>query len=105
MTSRRTLLQALGVAAVVPASAGTDPAPHADDCVFCRIVAGTSEATVVWRDERCLAIADRYPFAPGHTLLMPRAHVQDLYAMPEALAAHLRGTLSADRLRVSRFFG
>ena len=40
MTSRRTLLQALGAAAVVPASAGTDPASHADDCLVCRIVAG-----------------------------------------------------------------
>ncbi|HQW65047.1 MAG TPA: HIT family protein [Pseudomonadota bacterium] len=105
MTSRRTLLQALGAAAVVPASAGTDPAPHADDCVFCRIVAGASEATVVWRDERCLAIADRYPFAPGHTLLMPRAHVQDLYAMPDALAAHLFGVAPRLARALKRVFG
>jgi histidine triad (HIT) family protein len=74
------------------ASASTaHAAAHDDACVFCRIVAGTSEATVVWRDERCLAIADRFPFAPGHALLMPRTHVRDIYAMPTDLAAHLFG--------------
>lgn len=91
MPSRRSVLRGLGAMAAVPASAATGPAAPDDDCVFCRIVAGTSEATIVWRDERCIAIADRFPFAPGHTLLMPRAHVQDLYAMPADLAAHLFG--------------
>jgi histidine triad (HIT) family protein len=91
MPSRRSVLQGLGAVATVPASAATVPAAPDGDCVFCRIVAGTSEATIVWRDERCIAIADRFPFAPGHTLLMPRTHVRDVYAMPADLAAHLFG--------------
>lgn len=90
MPSRRTVLQGLGAMAAAPAST-VHAAAKDDDCVFCRIVAGTSEATIVWRDARCVAIADRFPFAPGHTLLMPRTHVRDLYAMPDELAAHLFG--------------
>ncbi|HET7843776.1 MAG TPA: HIT family protein, partial [Xanthomonadales bacterium] len=60
-----------------------------DDCVFCRIEAGMEDAVVVFRDDHVLAIADKFPFTPGHTLLMPRRHVQDVYAMPSGLAAHL----------------
>lgn len=105
MPSRRSILQGLGAAAIVPARAGADVKPHGADCVFCRIVAGTSEATVFWSDDRCLAIADRYPFSPGHALLMPRAHVQDIYAMPDALAAHLFGIAPRLARALKRGFG
>lgn len=89
MPTRRRLLQGLAAAAL-PALARAAPAAHDhDDCVFCRIEAGSEESVVIWRDEHLIAIADKFPFAPGHTLLMPRRHVQDLYAMPSGLAATL----------------
>jgi histidine triad (HIT) family protein len=75
--------------AATPATAPVPAPAHAADCVFCRIDAGELEGNVVWRDEYCMALADRYPFAPGHTLLIPRTHVRDLYALPPDLAAHL----------------
>lgn len=92
MPNRRDLIRALGAAATLPLAAragGHAPRVHADDCVFCRIDAGTEDAVVVWRDDHVMAIADKFPFAPGHMLLMPRRHVRDLYAMPSGLAAHL----------------
>jgi histidine triad (HIT) family protein len=91
MPSRRRLLQGFAAAALpVAARAPSGPAePDHAECVFCRIEAGIEDALVLWRDEHLMAIADKFPFAPGHALLMPRRHVQDLYAMPSGLAASL----------------
>ena len=44
-----------------------------DDCIFSRIVAGTAPASVVHRDERCLAFMDIRPVHPGHLLVVPGA--------------------------------
>ena len=50
----------------------------ADDCLFCRIVSGDLPATVVYEDENALAFLDHRPLFPGHTLLVPRQHVETL---------------------------
>ncbi len=107
MPSRRHVVQGLGAALAFPAAvdATTPPPPHAEGCVFCRIEAGELEAVVLWRDERCIAIADRYPFAPGHTLLMPRGHFADLYALPEDLAARLYAFAPRLARELKRAFG
>ena len=91
MVDRRHVLQSLAAAVALPSAHAEVPdvAPRDHDCVFCRIDAGELEAVVVWRDEHCIAIADKYPHAPGHTLLMPRRHVRNVYEMPTGLAAHL----------------
>jgi histidine triad (HIT) family protein len=51
-------------------------------CVFCEIVAGRQPAHVVLDDEACLAFLDVRPLFPGHTLLVPRAHVETLPDLP-----------------------
>jgi histidine triad (HIT) family protein len=51
------------------------------DCLFCRIVAGELPAAVVWRDERVMAFLDIAPAAPGHTLVVPVRHADDLYGL------------------------
>jgi len=53
------------------------------DCVFCRIVAGTIPAVRVYEDEHHLAIMDIGPIVKGHVLVMPKAHYQDIHALPE----------------------
>ena len=45
-----------------------------DLCVFCEIVAGRLEASVVHDDERVLAFMDLNPVSPGHLLVIPKAH-------------------------------
>ena len=93
MPTRRVLVQGLGAALAASATvdAVTPETPHPDDCVFCRIDAGALEAVVLWRDERCVMIADRFPYSPGHALLIPRRHSANLYELPPDLAAHLYG--------------
>ena len=58
------------------------------DCIFCKIVAGDIPSERVYEDEACIAFLDIHPIAPGHTLLIPRAHCADLLDAPaETLAA------------------
>ncbi|UCG87232.1 MAG: HIT family protein [Gemmatimonadota bacterium] len=59
------------------------------DCVFCDIATGRSPASIVYQDETALAFMDIYPIHPGHTLVIPRVHIQDLAQCPLELAGQL----------------
>jgi histidine triad (HIT) family protein len=48
------------------------------DCLFCRILAGTAAADVVYQDNRCVVIRDINPQAPTHVLVIPREHLESL---------------------------
>ncbi len=50
----------------------------AQECVFCRIVAGQVPATIVYQDDMVIAFRDVEPQAPTHLLLIPREHVASL---------------------------
>jgi diadenosine tetraphosphate (Ap4A) HIT family hydrolase len=44
------------------------------DCVFCGILAGDIEASVVYEDDRTTTFMDIQPVVRGHVLVVPRAH-------------------------------
>ncbi|MFN2454795.1 MAG: HIT domain-containing protein [Pyrinomonadaceae bacterium] len=50
----------------------------ANECLFCRIVAGEIPADIVYKDEHTLAFRDINAQAPTHILVIPRAHVESL---------------------------
>jgi len=57
-----------------------------DDCLFCRIASGSETAAIVFEDENAVAFLDHRPLFPGHTLLVPRKHVETLPDLaPEAI--------------------
>ena len=49
-----------------------------DSCLFCRIVSGELPATIVYEDDNSVAFLDHRPLFHGHTLLVPREHVETL---------------------------
>lgn len=53
-------------------------------CVFCEIVRGDRDAHVVHADADAVAFLDRRPVFHGHTLVVPRAHVETLTDLPTA---------------------
>ena len=57
----------------------------ADTCLFCRIVSGEVPATLVYVDKHAVAFLDHRPLFHGHTLLVPREHVETLVDLPEDL--------------------
>jgi histidine triad (HIT) family protein len=58
-----------------------------DSCPFCRIASGIEPAHIVAEDEHCLAVLDLSPAARGHTLVIPRDHVADLWSADPDIAA------------------
>jgi histidine triad (HIT) family protein len=56
-----------------------------DNCLFCRIVSGEVPAVVVYEDENSIAFLDHRPLFPGHSLLVPRVHVETLAELSPAL--------------------
>jgi histidine triad (HIT) family protein len=56
---------------------GAQQTPNVTDCVFCRIVEG-EPAHRVWEDAASVAFLDTRPVFPGHTLVVPRRHVETL---------------------------
>lgn len=54
-------------------------------CLFCSIVAGDIPSRQVYADEHAIAFLDIGPWKRGHTLVIPRRHVDDVLAADEAL--------------------
>jgi histidine triad (HIT) family protein len=57
--------------------------------VFTRIIDGEIPGTFVWRDDECVAFLSINPVNPGHTLVVPRAEIDEWTELDPALAAHL----------------
>lgn len=55
-------------------------------CIFCEIIKGNIPSRKVYEDDDILAILDIAQTTYGHTLVMPKKHVQDINsADPETL--------------------
>ncbi len=60
-----------------------------DDCVFCRIVKGVEPASIVYSDERIMALLDIQPINLGHVLVIPKTHVAQLSELDLELGAYM----------------
>ncbi|WP_392507846.1 HIT family protein [Naumannella halotolerans] len=60
------------------------------DCPFCEIVQRDDpDAREVYRDEHVVAFFPLEPATLGHTLVIPREHLADIWALDGATAGHL----------------
>lgn len=48
------------------------------NCIFCAIIAGHAEASVVHEDADVIAFMDIRPFTSGHLLVVPKRHASGL---------------------------
>jgi histidine triad (HIT) family protein len=60
----------------------------AEDCLFCKIVAGDIPAQKIDEDEHTIAFMDINPWTRGHALVIPKEHSKDLYAIPDDDLSH-----------------
>lgn len=59
-------------------------------CPFCEIVQREDpDVRDVYRDEHVVAFFPTEPAVLGHTLIVPREHVADIWSLSEETAAHL----------------
>ena len=61
------------------------------ECIFCKIIEGEIPSFKVYEDDWVLSFADINPMAEGHTLIIPKKHVKDLWEIDEEslIAVHL----------------
>ena len=59
------------------------------DCIFCKIIKGEIPSFTVYEDDTFKVILDRFPAAPGHALIIPKVHADDMFDLPEETAAKL----------------
>ena len=63
-----------------------------NDCLFCKIIAGSIPATIIDQSDDALAFRDINPAAPTHVLVIPRkpiAKVADMEGGDKELLGHL----------------
>ncbi len=56
----------------------------AEDCIFCKIIAGEIPNFTLYEDADSLAFLDIHPTHEGHTLVIPKQHAEDLFAISDA---------------------
>ncbi|MDR3241920.1 MAG: HIT family protein [Lactobacillaceae bacterium] len=61
--------------------------------VFDKIIAGEIPSYKVYEDDDVLAFLDISQITPGHTLVVPKADIQDIYAYDEETAAKVLSKL------------
>lgn len=63
-----------------------------EGCVFCHISQHPEEDKnqhVLYRDEQCFAVMNRFPYSPGHFMIIPHSHVGELEALNSAIWMHM----------------
>lgn len=60
-----------------------------NDCLFCKVVAGTWPAVKVWESDKLLAFLDSRPVHSGHTLIIPKVHVDSIFEIQDPLYVDL----------------
>lgn len=59
------------------------------DCVFCKIIQGEIPSQKVYEDDQVIAFLDLSQVTPGHTLVVPKKHVENIFDYDDELAASI----------------
>lgn len=59
------------------------------DCLFCKIIEGEIPSYKIFEDEVCYAFLDIHPQKMGHTLIIPKEHIQDMYVLKDEVYLHM----------------
>jgi ATP adenylyltransferase len=72
-------------------------------CIFCNLpkLKDDKQARIVYRGESCYVVLNTYPYTPGHVMVVPFAHLDELQKLPVE-AAHELMDLSQKMERILR---
>ena len=51
------------------------------ECIFCNMINGKLPSHMIYDDDDCLAILDKYPIDNGHSLIITRQHYEKITDM------------------------
>ncbi len=52
-------------------------------CIFCKIANKEIPSYVIGENEDAVAILDIHPLAPGHTMVLPKTHAENILDLPD----------------------
>jgi len=52
------------------------------ECIFCKIVQGEIPDCRIWENEKFIAFLDIRPIELGHTLIIPKKHIDSVFDLP-----------------------
>lgn len=58
-----------------------------NDCIFCKIIAKQVPADIIYEDDHVISFLDIKGLNPGHSLVIPKNHHENIYAF-DADTAH-----------------
>lgn len=58
-------------------------------CLFCNIANGMMESATIFENSEFRVILDKFPGAKGHTLIIPKEHIEDIYDLDAETAGKL----------------
>ena len=66
-------------------------AEKAAGCVFCDAVKAGDDAKtrIVYRGQHCFVILNTFPYTPGHVMIVPYAHLDELQKLPPEAASEM----------------
>ena len=53
------------------------------DCLFCKIINKEIPAHIIYEDDEVVAFLDIHPCALGHTVIVPKIHVNNILDLPD----------------------
>ncbi len=53
------------------------------ECIFCKIIKGEIPCFKVYEDDMVIAFEDINPISQGHTLILPKRHVENIWEITE----------------------
>jgi len=65
-----------------------------EGCVFCHISSHETDDTdlhVLYRDEYCFIVMNKYPYTPGHFMIIPHLHTDKLEELDADVWLHMSG--------------
>ncbi len=60
-----------------------------ENCIFCKIVKGEIPAAKIYENEHVMAFLDISQVTEGHTLIIPKKHVQDVFSLTPEIASEI----------------
>ena len=74
-------------------------------CPFCDIVKGNIKCNIVFEDDYIIAFLDLNPISEGHTLIIPKKNIKDIYAIDEQTAGKIITKAASIGLALKKAFG
>lgn len=73
--------------------------------IFEKIADGEIPGNIVYEDDVCIAFMDAFPLSKGHTLVVPREPIENIYDLDEETGAHLMKIITRMANAVKGAFG